>query len=189
MTGITIGDFARADRIDAVEHCDKHTIHRLVSKQLIGIGQTIRRFATTNTCGADQRTADCHEDGCGNTFTTDIGNHESDAVFIDAEEIVEIASHILRSIHRSGNIQLVLVLREWREDTGQDSLLDLACHSQVAFDRLQLGMFLLRLTDVIDLFDSFLDGYTQVIEVDGLRGEVKGAVVHRLADISHIAIG
>ena len=83
----------------------------------------------------------------------------------------------------------MLVLWEWREDTGQDRLLDLACHSQVAFDRLQLGVLLLRLTDVIDLFDGFLDRYTQVIEVDGLGSEVKGTVVHRLTDISHIAIG
>ena len=50
-------------------------------------------------------------------------------------------------------------------------------------------MLLLHRFDVAYLFNGLLDGHVQVVEVDGLRGKVEGTVVHRLADITHVAVG
>ena len=49
-------------------------------------------------------------------------------------------------------------------------------------------MLLFHGLDVIDLLNGFLNCQTQIIKIDGLRRKVKSAIIHCLADITHIAI-
>ena len=49
-------------------------------------------------------------------------------------------------------------------------------------------MLLLHGLDVVDLLNCLLNCQTQIIKIDGLRRKVKSAIIHCLADITHIAI-
>ena len=110
-------------------------------------------------------------------------------VVVDAEEVVEVASHVLGGVHRGGDVHRGRFLGERWEDAGQNGLLDLTGHGQVALDACQLVVLLLHRLDVVNLLDGLLDGHAEVVEVDGLRGEVEGTVVHCLADVAHVAVG
>ena len=85
-------------------------------------------------CCTDQGTADSHKDSCRNAFATDIGNSETDVLVIDFEEIIEITAYILGCGHGGSNLHLIGQFRERREDTRQNSLLNLMGYSQVAFE-------------------------------------------------------
>ena len=110
-------------------------------------------------------------------------------VIVDAEEIIEVATDILGSLHRSIDFQLVAVFGKGRERTGQEILLYLAGQRQVFLQRLQLSVFLLRCMHIVDLPDCLLDGQSQVVHIDGLRSKVESAVVHSQSDVPHVAIG
>ena len=189
MACIGIGDLTRLDVVDAVEHGHEHTVHGLLRQQRVRIGDTLGSPCASDACGTDQRSAHGHEDGSWYALAAHVGNHEADVVLVDAEEVVEVAAHVLRRIHRGGYVELVGILWERREDPRQDGLLNLSGHSQVALDRLQLGVLLLHRLDVADVLYGFFYRHAEIIEVDGLRGEVKGAVVHRLTYVTHIAVG
>ena len=188
MAGIAVGDLARRKVVDAVEHRDEHTVDRLFGEQVVGVGHTFGGASATDAGSPKQRTTHGHEDGSRNTLAANVGNHESDAVVVDTEEIIEVASHILGSRHRGCNVELLLILGERREDAWQDGMLYLLGDGQIALQGLELFAVGLHLTDIPYLLDRFLDRQTEVVEVDGLRGEVEGTVVHGLADITHIAV-
>ena len=139
--------------------------------------------------GADEGAAHGHEDGGGDALATHVGNNHADAVLVDAEEVVEVAAHVLCRCHRCGYVYLVGLLGEGREHAGQDGLLYLAGNGEVALQRLQLRVFALHLVYVSYLLNGFLDGDAQVVEVDGLGGEVEGSVVHGLTDVAHVTVG
>ena len=60
---------------------------------------------------------------------------------------------------------------------------------QVVLDRGQLGVLLLGLLDEGYLLGGLLDGPLEVAQVNGLGGEVEGALVHGAADVVHVAVG
>ena len=188
MTAIAIVYLTGANVVDGVEHGDEHRFNALFTQQVVRLRQTHTGIVTLQGNGADERTADGHEDGGGNTFSRYVGHYQSDVVVVNAEEVVEVASDILCRGHHSRQVELVLVLGEWREDTWQDGLLDFSCYCEVGLQRLQLRVFLLRLFDILYLLDGLLDGQTEVVEVDGLCCKVEGSVIHGRTDVVHVAI-
>ena len=143
VAGITIDKFARTDVVNGIEDGDKHTVNRLLAEQFIRFGHTLARRDALQSYRAYQRAADSHEDSGGDALATHIGYHYSDAVVVDAEEIVEVASDILGGSHAGSEFHFGIILREWREDTRQDSLLYLCSYRQICLQRLQLVVLLL----------------------------------------------
>ena len=130
-----------------------------------------------------------HKQRRRDTLAANVTDDQSDVVIIDAEEVVEVTADILCRLHRGIDIQLVTDIREGRENTRQDKLLNLVGCRQVFLQSLQLPMFLLRLMYEFYLLDGFLDGAVQIIHIDRLRGEVEGTVVHGQSDILHVTVG
>ena len=189
MSGIAVTDHSRTEVVDGIKHGDKHIAHGIGGQQAVDLRHTGRNTLALQALGTDNSTADSHEQCCGNALATDVGNHQSNAVVVNAEEVVEVATNVLGGLHRCVDIHLIAHLREWGKDARQDILLNVAGRREVALQRLQLGVFLLRLVDEINLSNGLLDGQTQVVHIDGLRSEVEGTVVHRLANVFHIAVG
>ena len=117
MGCITIAYLTSLKIVDAIENGYKHTFHRLLSQQVVCIAHTFVGTTASNTCSPHQRTAYSHKDCSRNALTAHVGNDESDAALVDAEEIVEVASYVLCGFHRGCDVDLALVLWEWREDT------------------------------------------------------------------------
>ena len=110
-------------------------------------------------------------------------------VLVYAEEVIEVASHILGRYHQRCKVKLVLVFWEGWKDAWQNGMLYFAGYCQVSLQRFQLRVLLLRLFDIGYLLSSFFDGYTQVVKVDGFRSEVESTIVHCLSDVAHVTIG
>ena len=134
-------------------------------------------------------TAYCHKQRSGDTLAAHIGYHQSNAVVVDAEEVVEVAADVLRRLHRGIDVQLVADLGEGRELLWQDELLDFLGRNQFFLQSCQLLVFLLRLTHEINLTDGFLDGAGEIVHINRLRGKVEGSVVHGLTDVLHVTVG
>ena len=75
------------------------------------------------------------------------------------------------------------------EGAGQDGVLYLAGHGEVGLQVVQLAALLFGLFYVGDLLHRLVDGALQVVQVDGLRGEVESARIHRLTYVVHVAVG
>ena len=189
MACISVCYLACLDIVYAIEHGHKHTVGRLLSQQTVRVCHTLRSADSPDARCPDQRSTDGHEDRCRHTFSAHVCNHEPDVVIIDTEEIVEVSSHVLGSIHRCSNVQHLCVFREGWKNTRQYRLLYFPSHRQVTLDPFQLVVFQLHLLDIINLLNGLFDGHAQVIQVYGLRGEIKRPVIHRLTDVAHVAIG
>ena len=68
-------------------------------------------------------------------------------------------------------------------------MLYLAGHGEVGLQVVQLAALLFSLFHVGDLLHRLVDGALQVVQVDGLRGEVESARIHRLTYVVHVAVG
>ena len=110
-------------------------------------------------------------------------------VIVDAEEVVEVATDILCSLHRGIEVEFVAILGKRREYARQDKLLDLVGSGQVFLQPLQFLVFLLRLMYKVYLLDGFLDGAVQVVHIDGLCGKIESTVVHRQTDVLQVTVG
>ena len=134
MTSIGIGNLTRLDIVYAIENGYKHTVYRFVRQEVVRVAHTFCSPCTSDTSRTDQGSTNGHEDGCWNALSTHVGNYKANAIFINTEEVVEVATNVLSGIHGCGYIQLTGILGEWREDTRQNGLLNLLGHSQIDLD-------------------------------------------------------
>ena len=115
MTSIGIGHLARLDIVYAIENGYKHAVYRFVRQEVVRVAHTFCCPCASDSGRSDQSSTHGHEDGCGNTLSTHVGNNKANAVFVNTEEVVEVATNVLSGIHRCGNIQLTGILGEWRD--------------------------------------------------------------------------
>ena len=143
MSAITVFQVTGSDVVDGVEHGHEHGVYRLSAQQLVSLGDTDIRAVSLQSDGSDEGPADSHEDGSRHALSAHISHDNANVLVVNAEEVVEVASHILGRVHQRCQVELMLILGEGREYPGQDSLLYLTSHSQVGLQRLQLVVLFL----------------------------------------------
>lgn len=83
-----------------------------------------------------------HEECRGNALARDIGHYDSQMLFVDKEEIIEVASDLLRGVHGSIDVE-IFALGESREDVGQGLCLYPGRHVEFMVDTVLLELLLL----------------------------------------------
>ena len=104
MPCVAIGDETRLGIVDRIENRDEHVVKRVGSQHVVRLCHTHSRTIRLYALRTDNGAADSHIQGSGNALATDVGNHQGDAVIIDAEKVVEVAADILRCLHRCTNV-------------------------------------------------------------------------------------
>ena len=136
----------------------------------------------------DQDLGGHHKESSRNTFAGDIGHDEAEMVVVDQEEVIEVSADLLRRIHGCEDLKF-LTVRESGEDTGNHSLLDLACHIEFCMNTLLLDRDVGKILHIIlhisfhigqketEIFDLVTCGYVETGEMAGAQRLIS-VIVH-----------
>ena len=128
----------------------------------------------------DQDLGGHHKESSRNAFAGDISHDEAEMVVVDQEEVIEVSADLLRRIHGCEDLKF-LTVRESGEDTGNHSLLDLACHIEFCMNTLLLDRDVGKILHIIlhisfhigqketEIFNLVTCGYVETGEMTGAK--------------------
>src|SRR5574344_84774 len=100
MACITIANISCIYIHNTIEDGDKHTVYRFLTQDLISCTQTFTSFQSFEPERTYKSTTYCHIQSCRNSLTAHISDSKSEVSFVHTEEIIEITTNILSSIHK-----------------------------------------------------------------------------------------
>ena len=138
MTGIggrqsACGNFKNAEP-DGHEHLDL-----IVGAEcFVGLGENIGSRSAEHCTALQNGLGNHHKQRCRNALSGDVGNDETEMIFVDQEEIIEVSADLSGRLHNRIDIKLMPV-RVRRECMRQHGRLNFGCQCQFRADAFFFG--------------------------------------------------